>query len=239
MRLPPPDSELSTLDPRGLLARVVGCLCGAALAAAAALSEAQYLAVFSDGRVLKVTAARLVGTGAIRLELGGGGTVQVPLSRLESVIEDAVEPEAEPLPEPPCAHGWAEQPLPEATPYRDEITAAGRAAGLHPWLVAAVVEAESRYNRWAISRAGARGLMQLMPAVWSDRGIRDPHNPKANLRAGCAHLKALLERFGDLPLALAAYNAGPTVVERHGGMPPYRETREFVRRVLARFCPAA
>jgi soluble lytic murein transglycosylase-like protein len=186
---------------------------------------------------MPVTAARLVGRDRIRLELKSGGVAELPLTRIESVIEDAVEPEPEPVPAPACPHGWAEQPLPEATPYRREITAASRAAGLHPWLVAAVVEAESRYDRLAVSRAGARGLMQLMPAVWTDGGIRDPHNAKANLRVGCAHLKGLLARFGDLPLALAAYNAGPVVVERHQGMPPYRETRAFVRRVLSRFCP--
>jgi soluble lytic murein transglycosylase-like protein len=200
---------------------------------------AQYLAVFSDGRVLKVSAATLVGTGKIRLELRGGGVVQVPLTRLESVIEDVVESVPEPVEAPPCPAAFADQPLPEATPYRAEIAAASRAAGLHPWLVAAVVEAESRYDRRAVSRAGARGLMQLMPAVWTDGGIRDPHDPRANLQVGCTHLRRLIDRFGDLPLALAAYNAGPTVVEREGGMPPYRETRDFVRRVLSRFCPSA
>jgi len=201
-------------------------------------AEAQYLAVFGDGRVLKVAAASLVGTDQIRLELASGGVVQVPLTRLENVIEDLVEEAPAPLPPPACPPSFDEQALPDATPYRGEIMDAGRAAGLHPWLVAAVVEAESRYDRWAVSRAGARGLMQLMPAVWTEGGIRDPHDPRANLRVGCSHLKALIARFGELPLALAAYNAGPAVVERHGGVPPYRETREFVRRVLSRFCPA-
>ena len=200
-------------------------------------AEGQYLAVFTDGRVLHVSSAQVVGGTKIRLELKGGGAVQVPLTRLESVIEDVVEPEPAPVALPVCHAGWDDQPLPEGTPYRDEIAAAGRAAGLHPWLVAAVVEAESRYNRWAVSRAGARGLMQLMPAVWKDGRIRNPHDVKANLRVGCAHLKTLLERFGDLSLALAAYNAGPVVVDRHQGMPPYRETCAFVRRVLGRFCP--
>ena len=208
-----------------------------ALAAGSDHAGAQYLAVFSDGRVLKVSAANLVGAEQIRLELAGGGIVQVPLTRLQNVLEDVVEPVIEPVPAPPCPPEYADQPLQEATPYRAEITSASRAAGLHPWLVAAVVEAESRYDRWAVSRAGARGLMQLMPAVWSDGGIRNPHDARANLRVGCAHLKALIDRLGELPLALAAYNAGPTVVERYEGIPPYRETREFVRRVLSRFCP--
>jgi soluble lytic murein transglycosylase-like protein len=199
--------------------------------------EAQYLAVFTDGRVLAVGAARLLDGDRIRLELKSGGVLVVPLARLESVIEDAVEAAPESVPPPACPPGYRDQPLPEATPYRREIVTASRKADLHPWLVAAVVEAESRYDRWAVSRVGARGLMQLMPAVWTDGGIADPHNVKANLRVGCAHLRALITRYQELPLALAAYNAGPAVVDRAGGMPPYRETREFVRRVLSSFCP--
>jgi soluble lytic murein transglycosylase-like protein len=68
--------------------------------------------------------------------------------------------------------------------------------------------------------------------------VPDPYDPRTNLRLGCKHLRSLLDRLGELPLALAAYNAGMATVEKSGGMPPYRETREFVRRVLANFCPA-
>ncbi len=201
------------------------------------LAVAQYLAVFTDGRVLAVCSARLVEGDRIRLDLKSGGVLVTPVTRLQSVIEDAVEPAPEPLPPPRCPPGFSEQPLPASTPFRAEIVAAGRRADLHPWLVAAVVEAESRYDRWAVSRVGARGLMQLMPAVWIDGGIADPHDVRANLRVGCAYLRALIARYKELPLALASYNAGPAVVDRSGGMPPYRETREFVRRVLATFCP--
>ncbi len=220
--------------PRGAAGALLACTL---VATGSREAEAQYLAVFSDGRVLAVTGARLVEGERIRLELKSGGVLVAPLTRLESVIEDAVEPAPVPVPPPQCLPEFAEQALPEATPYRREIVAASRKADLHPWLVAAVVEAESRYNRWAVSRVGARGLMQLMPAVWIDGGIADPHSVRANLRVGCAHLRALITRYHELPLALAAYNAGPAVVDRSGGMPPYRETREFVRRVLASFCP--
>ena len=79
--------------------------------------------------------------------------------------------------------------------------------------------------------------MQLMPSVWLEQGVASPYEPAANLRAGCHHLRALLDRFGDLTLALAAYNAGIATVVKAGGVPPYRETRDFVRRVLGRFCP--
>ena len=198
----------------------------------------QYLAVFEDGRILPVTGARLVGEVHIHLDLPGGGSLEVPLSRVDRVIEDVVEPEPEPIEEPPCSPAFEALRLPEGTPFAKEIFDASRTADLHPRLVEAVVQAESAFNPFAVSRVGAGGLMQLMPSVWLPQGVTNPYDPKTNLRLGCRHLKALLDRFGDLSLALAAYNAGVATVEKSGGVPPYRETREFVRRVLARFCPA-
>lgn len=203
---------------------------------AASAAVAQYLAVFVDGRVLPVAGASLLDERTIRLELPGDGRLDIPAGRLEAVVEAFVEPDEAPLPQP-CTARWEEHPLPRGTPFAAEIEAAARAAGLHPWLVAAVVEAESRFDPRAVSRAGARGLMQLMPAVWVPAGLANPHEVTGNLRTGSAYLTYLNERFGDLALALAAYNAGPTTVERFGGVPPYRETRAFVRRILSRFCP--
>jgi hypothetical protein len=197
----------------------------------------QYLAVFVDGRILPVVGARVIGETQIRLELKGGGSIEVPLSRLDRVIEDEVEAAPETIPPPACRPGFESQPLPAGTPFAKEILSASRSADLHPRLVAAVVEAESAFNPYAVSRVGAGGLMQLMPSVWLPQRVANPYDPKTNLRLGCRHLKGLLKRFGDLTLALAAYNAGVATVERSGGMPPYRETRDFVRRVLARFCP--
>jgi hypothetical protein len=197
----------------------------------------QYLAVFVDGRILPVVGARVMGQSQIRLELKGGGSLEVPLSRLDRVIEDEVEATPEAIPPPSCHPEFESQVLPAGTPFAKEILSASRAADLHPRLVAAVVEAESTFNPFAVSRVGAGGLMQLMPSVWLPEGVANPYDPKTNLRLGCRHLKGLLQRFGDLTLALAAYNAGVATVERSGGMPPYRETRDFVRRVLARFCP--
>lgn len=210
----------------------------AALFAGSALATGPaYLAVFVDGRTLEVTGVRLVGEDEVRLELGEGATLTVPLARLDRVIEATVETGEEQLPPPPCAPAFAAEALPAAVPFREEILRAGREADLHPWLVAAVVEAESAFNPAAVSPVGARGLMQLMPVVWLEHGVADPHDVRANLQAGCRHLKRLLERFGDVTLALAAYNAGAATVEQAGGMPPYRETHAFVRRVLAKFCP--
>lgn len=226
-------------QPRGCagfaLAVTATLLCAAA---GQGVGEAQYLAVFVDGRILPVTTTRVVDGTRIRLELRGGGSLEVPLSRLDRVIQDAVEAAPEPIREPSCRPGFEEKPLAAATPFANEILAASRAADLHPRLVAAVIEAESAFNPYAVSRVGAGGLMQLMPSVWLPQGVRNPYDPKTNLRLGCGHLKALLDRFGDLSLALAAYNAGVATVERSGGVPPYRETREYVRRVLTRFCPS-
>lgn len=198
------------------------------------------MVVFVDGRMLRVAGASLTDRARVRLELPGGGSLDVPVARVDHVIEIQPVPVDVPaVAKPSCPSSYADQPLPEATPFRSDIVAAAKRYDLHPWLVAAVVEVESGFDRWAVSRVGARGLMQLMPAVWMDGGIVDPHDPRANLRVGCAHLRALIDRFKDLRLALAAYNAGATVVERFGGVPPFRETRDYVERVLALFCPPA
>ena len=105
--------------------------------------------------------------------------------------------------------------------------------GLETALVEAVVAAESAYDPDAVSRAGAVGLMQLMPATARAYGVKDRRNPAQNVDAGTRHLRDLLTRFRSLPLALAAYNAGAHAVAKHGNqIPPYRETRTYVRRVL-------
>jgi soluble lytic murein transglycosylase-like protein len=103
-------------------------------------------------------------------------------------------------------------------------------------LVESLIEMESSFNPSAVSRAGAMGLMQLMPAVARRYGVRDALDPAQNIDAGVRHLRNLLLRYGgNLELTLAAYNAGPGAVERYDGVPPYLETREYVFRVLFRY----
>ena len=113
---------------------------------------------------------------------------------------------------------------------------AGRSHGLAPGLVKAVVHTESLFDPRAVSSKGARGLMQLMPATAEKLGVDDPFNPWQNIEGGTRYLSYLIQRFeGDLSLGLAAYHAGESVVRRYSGIPPYRETREYVTKVLALF----
>jgi hypothetical protein len=105
--------------------------------------------------------------------------------------------------------------------------------GVSEALVAAIIAVESEYNPRAVSRKGARGLMQLMPETASSLRVGDPFDPRTNIEAGVRHLRRLMDRFdNNLPLVLAAYNAGEQTVLRYRGVPPYRETRQYVTRVL-------
>lgn len=103
-------------------------------------------------------------------------------------------------------------------------------------LISAVILAESGGNPKAVSPAGARGLMQLMPATGREMGMSDPFDPEANIRAGSKYLKQMVDMWdGDLTLALASYNAGPANVSRYGGVPPFQETRQYVNKVMTNY----
>ncbi len=121
---------------------------------------------------------------------------------------------------------------PRRSDYDPLIAEVARAHAVPPALVKAVIAAESAFNPGAISRAGAQGLMQLMPATADELGVLDPFSALQNVQAGTSYLRQLMDRYGDLPQALAAYNAGPKAVDRYGGIPPYRETQAYVARVL-------
>lgn len=116
--------------------------------------------------------------------------------------------------------------------YQAEIAAASREFGVDEAVIRAIMHAESSYNPMALSHAGAQGLMQLMPATARRFGVSDAFNAGQNIRGGVQYLSWLLKRFnGDLRLAAAGYNAGEGAVDRHGGVPPYRETQRYVERV--------
>lgn len=137
-------------------------------------------------------------------------------------------------------------PIERKTPSRIRETAAealwpridlqARRHGLPPSLLRAVAWQESRGRPDALSSKGARGVMQLMPGTAAAMGV-DPDDPDDNLRGGALYLRRQLDRFGSVPLALAAYNAGPGAVQRFGGVPPYRETRSYVASIMALWQP--
>jgi soluble lytic murein transglycosylase-like protein len=175
--------------------------------------------------------------GRVRLYLSAGEDdyIEFPLEQVE-----AVEQVADP-PDPPAALPAAQAPVKSSarlTPadLGEMLGRAGKAHNLDVDLLASLVKAESDGNARAVSRAGAQGLMQLMPQTASEMGVNDSFQPDQNVRGGSAYLDALLTRYGDnLALALAAYNAGPAAVDKYHGVPPYHETRAYVARVIHEF----
>ncbi|MDT8438411.1 MAG: transglycosylase SLT domain-containing protein [Wenzhouxiangellaceae bacterium] len=126
---------------------------------------------------------------------------------------------------------WHSTPL-RLDAFREEVREVSARLGVDEALVRAVIHAESWFNPEAVSRAGAEGLMQLMPATQQRFGVSDPFDPRGNIEAGVAFLAELLARYeGDWERAVAAYNAGESAVDRYDGIPPFPETREYVRRV--------
>ena len=129
------------------------------------------------------------------------------------------------LPQAPGASG--------AGPYVKEIEDASHRYGVPVRLVSAVIRAESGFNPRAVSRKGAQGLMQLMPTTASMLGVRNSFDPRQNIDGGVRHLRGLIDRFPhNLPLAIAAYNAGERAVVQYGGIPPYPETQDYVTKVM-------
>lgn len=107
--------------------------------------------------------------------------------------------------------------------------------GLDPRLVYALIEQESRFNACAVSPKGAQGIMQIMPDTQRLLGLTDPFDPERNIAAGTKYLRRMLDQFQTEVMALAAYNAGPGAVAKHGGVPPYEETKDYVLRVVNRY----
>lgn len=140
----------------------------------------------------------------------------------------------------PCAqfaahleHAMRQRSIRGARDVDSIVRAAARRWSVDPALVHAVIRAESAYDALAVSRCGALGLMQLMPATAATLGVNNPFDPIENVEAGTRYLRIQLDAFDDVSLALAAYNAGPSAVRRYGGIPPYPETQAYVSRVLA------
>ncbi|MGE0456139.1 MAG: lytic transglycosylase domain-containing protein [Vicinamibacteria bacterium] len=203
-----------------------GAICAALLALGlAALPARAEIAVLGNGHTFKVDRWRIE-RGLVRLELRGGGEVGVPVGQVLGFVPDEVADETR-------APAAVAAGVPDLAGL---IVDTARRHGLDPELVAAVVAVESGYRSDAVSPKGAQGLMQLMPGTAGELGVADAFDAAQNLDGGARHLKALLARSGgNLRQALAAYNAGEAAVARHGGIPPYKETREYVERVLRRY----
>ncbi len=129
--------------------------------------------------------------------------------------------------------GWLRMSETSRSQYATEIKEISSRHGVDPTLVESVIRAESAFNPTAVSRTGARGLMQLMPKTAVALGVRDSFNPRENIEGGVRHLRYLLDRYpGNVSLAVAAYNAGEGAVDQYRGIPPYAETQQYVQRVL-------
>ena len=128
------------------------------------------------------------------------------------------------------------KPVPTLAEIMEQIDAVAARHHVSPRLVAAIIAVESEFNPRAVSRRGAQGLMQLMPATAAHLDVQDSFDTRENIEGGVKHLRVLMDRYhNDLPVVLAAYNAGDTAVLTHRGIPPYRETRQYVIRVLRRY----
>jgi len=206
------------------------------IAVAPASAEIVFL---SSGRTLSVKGHRVDGDNVV-LTLRSGGEVTCDkdlITKFEADEVPYVDPDA-----PKAQESRAvitepvdqDETLLDGTPYGEIIAAASQAHGVNPMLVRALIQVESKFRPTARSRKGAMGLMQLMPSTAREYNVSNPFEPKANIEAGIKHLKTLIDRFGSsIELALAAYNAGPGAVEKFNGVPPYRETRNYVTRILA------
>jgi hypothetical protein len=215
---------------------------GLVIGLAVATPAAADLVVFSSGRIMSASGVVLTAeTATIRLR--GGGEVTCDRSLVVRVDPDEtpwIDPAAPDaggpaVPKMSSTSNAVLAPAPTVeipAAYRAVITKLAEAHGVDARLIHAVIAVESAYQPRARSRKGARGLMQLMPATARQYGVRNAYHASANLDAGVRHLKTLLDRFA-VREALAAYNAGEATVRRFGGVPPFRETRAYVERVLA------
>lgn len=183
----------------------------------------------------------------------GTGYLDVASDQIASYDVDetpvAPDPQAAPQPvaltstQPPAAQPTTvatQKPAPATAAQNVDLDQVVREASsknrLDPDFVASVIRAESNFKAHAVSRKGAQGLMQLMPSTAAQLGVADPFDPKANVEAGTAHLSALLDMYKNDPIkALAAYNAGAHRVKQYNGVPPYRETRDYINKIVRDF----
>jgi hypothetical protein len=226
---------------RPLYALLVAVL-GSLAAIPAARAE---LVVFEDGRVVKAEGYKLL-DDELEIRLPGGGSYRVDLARVDRIVDDEVVVDTVVVEERgfpkaalyDLAYSAARKPL-FGSAYDTLIDREAKRWNVDAAFVSALIRAESNYEPRAISRKGARGLMQLMPATARRLSVAKPFDAASNVRGGVRYLRELVDRYGNRPdLVLAAYNAGEGAVETYGGVPPYRETVAYVHRILGWWQPA-
>jgi hypothetical protein len=200
-----------------------------------AVSARAEIVFLTSNRTLSIKGHRVDGDSII-LTLRSGGEVTCDKSLIAKIVSDEV-----PYPEPTVLESASEViqsggGLREGTPYAEIIAAMSEAHGVDPLLVRALIQVESNYKPKAKSPRGAMGLMQLMPSTAREYKVRNPFDPRANIEAGIKHLRSLIDRWGT-EVALAAYNAGEGAVAKFNGIPPYRETRDYVTKILSLAVP--
>jgi soluble lytic murein transglycosylase-like protein len=182
---------------------------------------------FVDGRSMIVESLRLDGEFFI-LILDESSSIAIPANRVHTVRRHEPAPR---LPEEIAPAPWIEV----AGTYREIIEAASGAHGIDPALVTAMIQIESNFDPYAVSHKGACGLLQLIPATAKRFGVKDIFDPEQNVTGGVRYMRWLMDRFDNqTEFALAAYNAGEGVVTRYNGIPPYRETEAYVRKVMSK-----
>jgi soluble lytic murein transglycosylase-like protein len=214
--------------PRNLLITI------ALLAALAPSSRAAESVTLRNGFAMRCDHhAQIEGRVRLFLSPGEGSYIEFPPEEV-TAVEQVPDP---PAPSAPAVVASANSSAKLSPADLAEMLAkAGDEHNLDVDLLASLVKAESGGNARAVSRSGARGLMQLMPSTAAGLGVSDSFEPRQNVRGGSAYLDALLLRYHDnMALALAAYNAGPAAVDKYHGIPPYRETQAYVARVIHEF----
>src|SRR5688572_352994 len=204
----------------------------AVIALAIATPASAELIFFSEQRSMSVAGHRFEGDRVI-VSMRGGGEMSFDRTLVVKVAPDEVPYDEATIAETkePAAPVVARHQLAETTAYDPIIAAAAAKHDVDSRIVKAVMQVESAFHPRARSSKGAMGLMQLMPKTARQYQARNPYDPASNIEAGTRYLKQLLDEF-ELPLALAAYNAGEGAVRRFGGIPPYAETRAYVAKVL-------
>ena len=225
----------ATVRAARIAGKAAAFFCAVVVALLARPATAAELAILRNGFSIRHE-HRLVMGATTRLYLAADDSsfTDVPTAEITGYEEDLLLP----LPAPADAHAAmaakSESAKSGSAPALNQVVNSASAAyHLDPDLVNSVIHAESGFNARAVSPKGARGLMQLMPATASQLGVRDAFDPETNVEGGSRYLRELLERYNfDLVKALAAYNAGPLRVEQYQGVPPFRETRAYVARIV-------